>query len=50
MQKRAVFHHRFLPFVLLAPQIAITVIFFYWPAYQAVCPTVQMQFSYGYKT
>ncbi|MDB5510670.1 MAG: sn-glycerol-3-phosphate transporter permease U, partial [Enterovirga sp.] len=36
MEKRAVFGNRFLPYGLLAPQIAITLIFFYWPAAQAV--------------
>ena len=50
MQKRAVFHHRFLPFVLLAPQIAITVVFFYWPAYQAVWQSFLLQDAFGLST
>ncbi len=50
MQKRAVFNHRFLPFVLLAPQIAITVIFFYWPAYQAVWQSFLLQDAFGLST
>ena len=30
--RRTVFPHRVLPWLLLAPQLAITVIFFFWPA------------------
>jgi sn-glycerol 3-phosphate transport system permease protein len=30
--KRAVFRNRWLPYVLVAPQMAITVVFFFWPA------------------
>ena len=50
MQKRAVVQHRVLPFVLLAPQIAITVIFFYWPAYQAVWQSFLLQDAFGLST
>ncbi|HEX5777846.1 MAG TPA: sn-glycerol-3-phosphate ABC transporter permease UgpA [Xanthobacteraceae bacterium] len=50
MQKRAVFNHRFLPFVLLAPQIAITVIFFYWPAFQALWQSFLLQDAFGLST
>ena len=50
MQKRAVFHHRILPFALLAPQIAITVIFFYWPAFQALWQSFLLQDAFGLST
>ncbi len=50
MQKRAVFHHRFLPFALLAPQIAVTVIFFYWPAFQALRQSFLLQDAFGLST
>jgi len=50
MQKRAVFNHRFLPFALLAPQIAVTVIFFYWPALQAVWQSFLLQDAFGLLT
>jgi sn-glycerol 3-phosphate transport system permease protein len=30
--KRAVFRNRWLPYVLVAPQVAITLVFFFWPA------------------
>jgi hypothetical protein len=36
MQKRVVFRNRWLPYLFVAPQIAITLIFFIWPAYQAL--------------
>jgi sn-glycerol 3-phosphate transport system permease protein len=50
MQKRAVFNHRFLPFVLLAPQIAVTVIFFYWQAFQALWQSFLLQDAFGLST
>jgi sn-glycerol 3-phosphate transport system permease protein len=30
--KRTVFRNRWLPYVLIAPQLAVTVVFFFWPA------------------
>ena len=33
--QRTVFPHKVLPWLLLAPQLAVTLIFFYWPAGQA---------------
>lgn len=33
--RRTVFPHKLLPWLLLAPQLAVTLIFFYWPAAQA---------------
>ena len=35
MEKRVVFRSAWLPYALLAPQIAITIVFFFWPAAQA---------------
>lgn len=34
--KRTVFRHRWLPYALVAPQVAITLIFFFWPAFDSV--------------
>ena len=34
--KRTVFGNRLLPYALLLPQLAVTVVFFLWPAAQAV--------------
>lgn len=36
MHKRAVFSNRLLPYLLLAPQVVVTALFFFWPAGQAV--------------
>ena len=35
MEKRVVFRSAWLPYALVAPQIAITIVFFFWPAIQA---------------
>jgi sn-glycerol 3-phosphate transport system permease protein len=34
--KRTVFRNRWLPYVLVAPQVAITLVFFFWPAVDSV--------------
>jgi sn-glycerol 3-phosphate transport system permease protein len=34
--KRSVFPNRWLPYALVAPQIAITVVFFFWPAFDSL--------------
>ena len=31
--KRTVFRNRWLPYALVAPQVAITLVFFFWPAF-----------------
>ena len=36
MEKSTTFNGKLLPYLLLAPQLAITVVFFYWPASQAM--------------
>ncbi len=50
MEKRAIFSHRFLPYALLLPQIIITVMFFYWPASQAVWQSFLLQDAFGLST
>lgn len=50
MEKRSVFHHRFLPYALLLPQITITLVFFYWPASQAVWQSFLIQDAFGLST
>jgi sn-glycerol 3-phosphate transport system permease protein len=47
MEKRVVFRSAWLPYVLLAPQLAITVVFFFWPAGQAVWYSFQLQDAFG---
>jgi sn-glycerol 3-phosphate transport system permease protein len=44
------FNNKFLPYVLIAPQIAITVVFFYWPASQAVWQSFLIQDAFGTRT
>jgi sn-glycerol 3-phosphate transport system permease protein len=48
--KRTTFPSRWLPYALLGPQIAITLIFFIWPAYQALIQSVQRQDAFGFRT
>jgi len=50
MQKRAVFGSRLIPYALLAPQLAITLVFFYWPASQAVWQSFLLQDAFGLST
>lgn len=47
MEKRAVFGNRLLPYGLLAPQIAVTLVFFYWPAAQAVRQSFLLEDAFG---
>jgi sn-glycerol 3-phosphate transport system permease protein len=47
MEKRVVFRSPWLPYALLAPQLAITVIFFFWPAAQAIWYSFQLQDAFG---
>ena len=50
MQKGAIFGGRMLPFLLLGPQLAITLVFFYWPASQAVWQSFLLQDAFGLRT
>jgi sn-glycerol 3-phosphate transport system permease protein len=50
VEKRVVFRSAWLPYALLAPQIAVTLIFFFWPAVQAVWFSFQLQDAFGLRT
>ena len=50
MEKRVVFRSAWLPYALVAPQIAITIIFFFWPAVQAGWYSFQLQDAFGERT
>lgn len=50
MEKRVVFQNRWLPYLLVAPQLAITLIFFFLPAGQAIYQSVLMQDPFGHST
>ena len=47
MEKRVVFKSAWLPYLLVAPQIAITVVFFFWPAFQALYQSLLSQDAFG---
>lgn len=50
MEKRVVFSHKFLPYLLVAPQIIIIFIFFIWPASQALIQSVKQEDPFGLST
>ncbi|HEV8676254.1 MAG TPA: sn-glycerol-3-phosphate ABC transporter permease UgpA [Methylomirabilota bacterium] len=50
MHKRVVFQHRVLPYLLVLPQLAITLVFFIWPAGQALVQSVLLQDAFGLST
>jgi sn-glycerol 3-phosphate transport system permease protein len=47
MEKRVRFRSTWLPWALLAPQLAVIGIFFFWPAAQALLQSVQIQDAFG---
>ena len=47
MDKRVFFPSKTVPLLLLLPQLAITLVFFYWPAVQAVVMSFQMEDAFG---
>ena len=48
MQKRVVFRSKSLPYLLLFPQIAVTVVFFFWPSYQALESSLFIEDAFGF--
>ena len=47
MEKRVVFQSRWLPYALVAPQLAITLIFFFWPAGQTLYWSLLIQDAFA---
>src|SRR5205085_7016378 len=47
MDKSVSFNGKLLPYLLLAPQLAITVVFFYWPASQALQQSFLREDAFG---
>src|SRR4030088_2473814 len=47
MEKSAVFNSKLLPYLLLIPQLIITLVFFYWPASQAVWQSFLREDAFG---
>ena len=50
MEKRVLFRSGWLPWVLIAPQMLIILVFFFWPASQAIVQSVQMEDAFGTST
>jgi len=50
MERRVIFGGKALPYMLLAPQLAVTLVFFYWPASQALWQSFLLQDAFGLKT
>src|SRR5579885_353166 len=50
MRVRAVFPDRLTPYLLLAPQLAVTLVFFIWPAFQALRQSVLVEDAFGLST
>ena len=48
--KRTIFRNRWLPYLLLAPQLAVTLVFFLWPAAQAVRQSFLREDAFGLST
>ncbi|MGE0659889.1 MAG: sn-glycerol-3-phosphate ABC transporter permease UgpA [Reyranellaceae bacterium] len=47
MIKRATFNHKTLPYLLVAPQIAVTILFFLWPSGQAIWQSMLLEDAFG---
>ena len=48
--KRTIFPNRLLPYLLLLPQLAVTAIFFLWPAGQAVWSSFLREDAFGFRS
>lgn len=49
-EKRVVFRSTWLPWLLVAPQLAVVLVFFFWPAGQALYQSVLQQDAFGTST
>ena len=50
MRRRTIFRNKLLPYLLLTPQLAITVIFFFYPAAQALYQSMLFEDPFGLRT
>src|SRR5690606_11874740 len=48
--KRTIFPNKILPYMLLVPQLAVTLIFFIWPALQALKSSFEREDPFGFRT
>jgi sn-glycerol 3-phosphate transport system permease protein len=47
LEKRVVFRSRWLPYALVAPQLAVTIAFFFWPAAETLYQSLLLQDPFG---
>jgi sn-glycerol 3-phosphate transport system permease protein len=47
MEKRVTFNERWLPYLLVAPQLIITLVFFFWPSGQMMWQSVLLEDAFG---
>jgi len=47
MEKRVTFNERWLPYLLVGPQMVITLVFFFWPSGQAIWQSVLIEDAFG---
>ena len=50
MRKKVIFRGALLPYLLLVPQMAVTLVFFFWPAGMAVWQSTLRQDAFGLRT
>ena len=50
MEKRVFFKSKWLPWLLITPQMVIILVFFFWPAFQALYQSVLQQDAFGTST
>jgi sn-glycerol 3-phosphate transport system permease protein len=50
MEKRVTFNERWLPYLLVAPQMIVTLVFFFWPSGQAVYQSLIVEDAFGGNT
>ncbi len=50
MEKRVVFKNKVLPYLLVTPQIIITLVFFIWPAFMALYQSVLQEDAFGLRS
>jgi sn-glycerol 3-phosphate transport system permease protein len=50
MEKRVTFNERWLPYLLVAPQMIVTLVFFFWPSGQAAYQSLLIEDAFGGNT
>ncbi len=50
MEKRVTFNERWLPYLLVAPQLVVTLVFFFWPSGQMIWQSLLLEDAFGGNT